>query len=163
MVYGLVMDAGGNNAKFASRLRNGKTFSDEATWIEQEMCYTKNIFDPERRIYIWFCMTHLLKAMRNQLNASQSGGSKEFLDKYGTSFGWAFILKLNHQLKDEETKKLKRDVRLNDKAANPTSYRKMDVSLAKIPFEHKTLSYGEEKICQVLGITSEELESAAKL
>ena len=48
MVYGLVMDAGGNNAKFASRLRNGKTFSDEATWIEEEMCYTKNIFDPER-------------------------------------------------------------------------------------------------------------------
>ena len=48
MVYGLVMDAGGNNAKFASRLRNGKTFLDEATWIKEEMYYTKNIFDPER-------------------------------------------------------------------------------------------------------------------
>ena len=93
MVCGLVMDAGGNNAKFASRLRNGKTFSDEATWIEEEMCNTKNIFDPEQQIYIWFCMTHLLQAMRNQLNASQSAGSKEFLDTYGTSFGWAFILK----------------------------------------------------------------------
>ena len=84
-------------------------------------------------------MTHLLKAMRNQLNASQSGGSKAFLNKYGTSFGWILILKLNHQLKDEETEELKRDVRLNDKADNPTSYRKMDVSLDKIPFEWQTV------------------------
>ena len=37
---------------------------------------------------------------------------------------------------------------LNDKAANPTSYWKMNVSLAKILFEHKTLSYAEGERCQ---------------
>ena len=53
---------------------------------------------------------------------------------------------------------LKKDVRLNDKSANPTSYRKMDVSCAMIPFEHKTLQFAEEIICNVLGITAEEIK-----
>ena len=70
-VYGLVLDAGGNNAKFTRRLRNDSNFANDATWIDEELCYTKNIFDPDRRIYFWFCATHLIKAMRNQLVASQ--------------------------------------------------------------------------------------------
>lgn len=40
-VYGLAMDTGGNNAKFASRLRNGKAFPDGLMRIEKELCYTK--------------------------------------------------------------------------------------------------------------------------
>jgi len=109
-VYGLVLDAGGNNAKFTRRLRNDVTFADEATWIDDDLCHTKNIFDPSRRIYFWFCMTHLLKAMRNQLVASQPQGNKAFLDKHGTSFGWAFILKLNQQLKGINNSQLTKDV-----------------------------------------------------
>jgi len=161
-VYGLVLDAGGNNAKFTSRLRDDKKLDDEATWIDEELCYTPNPVDPTRRIYTWFCMTHLLKAMRNQLFASQQNGSKSFIDKHGTSFGWAFIVKLNQVLQDEkmgDDNNLKRNVRLNDKSTNPTSYRKMSVSDAKIPFETKTLSFAEEQICKVLGIEKHVMES----
>ena len=49
-VYGLVLDAGGNNAKFARRLHNDVTFADEVSWIDEEFCYTRNIYDPTRRI-----------------------------------------------------------------------------------------------------------------
>ena len=133
-------------------------FKDDVYWLDEEHCYTRNIFDPKRRIYFWFCMTHGLKAMRNQLLASQQNGSKSFVDSYGTNFGWAYVVKLNHYLDNENTPELKRNVRLNDKAANPTNYRKMSVSLAKIIFEHKTLSYGQEKLCQALGITPQCLE-----
>jgi hypothetical protein len=157
-VYGLVMDAGGNNAKFASRLHDDLKYSEEAEWIDEEFCYTKNIWDPNRRIYFWFCMTHLLKAMRNQLLASQPNGSKAFLDKHGNSFGWAFIVKLNNYLKDMNDESLAKDVRLNDKSANPTSYRKMDVSLAKIISEHKTLHFAEFKLCQALDIDAADIK-----
>ena len=69
-VYGLVLDAGGNNSKFARLLRNNQSLDEQATWVDEELCYTKNMFDPSRRIYFWFCMTHLNKATRNQLLAS---------------------------------------------------------------------------------------------
>jgi len=61
--------------------------------------------------------------MRNQLVASQPQGSKAFLDTHGKSFGLAFILKLNQQLKGLNNSQLTKDIRLNDKVANSTSYR----------------------------------------
>ena len=39
----------------------------------------------------------------------------------------------------------------------------MDVSLEKIPFEHKTIAYGEETICKVLGITVSELNKTVEI
>ena len=107
-------------------------------------------------------MTHLNKAMRNQLLASQPGGSKAFLDKHGNSFGWPFILKLNHLLKQEDNAQLKKDVRLDDKVANPTGYRKMDVSCAKKATEHKTCSWAEEVICKALHVSLRELNIAVE-
>ena len=112
-------------------------------------------------------MTHLFKALRNQLLASQPSGSNAFLDldKHSTPFGWAFILKLNHLLKEEAKNangQFKRNIHLKDKSANPTSYRKMEVSLAKIIAEHKTPCFAEEIIYQALGITTEDLEHAVQ-
>ena len=161
-VYGVVLDAGGGNSKFASRLRGNKRFSGTATWLEEDLCFTQNIFDPHRRIYIWFCLTHLLKAMRNQLLASQQCGSKLFLDEVGIPFGWPYIIKLNALLKERNTRELAENVRLNDKSANPDGYRKMDVSLAKIVFEAKTLRYAQRLLCHELGIGLDEIESTVR-
>lgn len=86
-VRGLVLDAGGGNNKFTCLLRDNAKFNDDVYWLDEDFCYTCNVFDPKRRIYFWFCMTHGLKAMRNQLLASQQNGSKAFVDEYGTNFG----------------------------------------------------------------------------
>jgi len=157
-VYGLVMDAGGNNAKFASRLRDEKRFDDTTTWIDEDLCYVKNFDDPSRRIYVWFCMTHLFKAMRNQLLASYPGRSKMFVDEFGTNFGWAIIDTLNWEIEKanrDSTSRCKVDCRVNDSVANPTNYRKMDVTIAKITSENKTLQYGINMLCEKLDLKPE--------
>jgi hypothetical protein len=77
-VYGVCLDAGGNNRKFAWLLRMLKKISETTYWVDDECCYGPNIWDPSRRLYVWFCNTHGLKAMRNQLLASKPGGSKNF-------------------------------------------------------------------------------------
>jgi len=78
----------------------------------------------------------LLKATRNQLFSSQPNGSKNFVDKYGNNFGWAFIIKINSRLNLlNESSPVKKDVRLNNKVANPTSFRNMDMSITKITTE----------------------------
>ena len=161
-IYGVVLDAGGGNSKFASRLRGNKRFSSTTTWLLEQLCFTYNIYDPHRRIYVWFCLTHMLKAMRNQLLASQQGGSKFFLDEYGIPFGWQYIIKLNALLKMRNTRELGENVRLNDKSANPDGYRKMDVHLAKVIAEEKTLYYAMRLLCQELGIGLDELESGVR-
>jgi hypothetical protein len=146
-VYGVVLDAGGSNGKFGSRLRGNKRLSDTATWSK-------------RRIYLWFCLTHLLKAMRNQLLASRPGGSKGFLDENGIEFGWPFIVELYSKLTKSNTRMSKENVRLDEQSANPDGYRKMDVSLAKIPFELKTLNYAQRCLCEEANITKDEMESS---
>ena len=98
----------------------------------------------------WFCCTHLLKAMRNQLLASQQGGSKGFIDEYNTPFGWNFLLKLNEHVKVNNTTQNKIDIRLSDKVANPDGFRKMDVSTAKIFAETKTIT--RKNICAAFSI-----------
>ena len=134
---------------------------EDMVWVEENLCWVENIFDPGRRIYFWFCLTHLFKALRNQLLASQPSGTKAFLDANGFPIGWNLILKLNHklkQLKDKEPRAYK-NVRLNDKVANPTSYRKMDISLLKKMCEHKTMRFGEEILCLALGLNPADLKT----
>jgi hypothetical protein len=65
---------------------------------------------------------------------------------------------LNYQLKEEDTLEMKRDICLNNKVTNPAYNWKMDVSLAKIPFKHKTLSFSAEKMYNSLNILTQELE-----
>ena len=55
------------------------------------------------------------------------------MDAKGFSIGWNLILKLNHKLKQIKAKEPSayKNVRLDNKVANPTSFRKMDVSITK--------------------------------
>ena len=71
-VLGLVLDAGGSNANFINLLRDGETLTT-ASWINDQECYISNPRYPSRRIYFWFCVTHLFKAFWNQLYASCIG------------------------------------------------------------------------------------------
>ena len=90
-LLGVSMDAGGCNARFAEEFfRELKKIGHES-WLEDKDCYSGNFLDPSRRIYVWFCITHLMKAFRNAPLASQHGGARFFEDKRGVTFGWAII------------------------------------------------------------------------
>ena len=59
--------------------------------MEEDDCCIVNPWDLKRKIFVWFCITHLMKAFRNQLYASQPGGSRGFQDKYDVPFGWGLV------------------------------------------------------------------------
>ena len=132
---GLVLDAGGNNSNFINLLRNGKKLTT-ASWISDEECYISNPRYPSRRIYFWYCGTHLFKAVRNQLEASQIDGAKSFEDKNGVPFGWALIPEVYHSLSDlpHSEKNAHNLNHLTEAVAYPHKENKMSVPYAKVPF-----------------------------
>jgi hypothetical protein len=64
-VHGFASDAGGNNAKLYALLRGHLT--EEGLWEDPDLVSFLNPVDPTRRVWLWHCTTHLLKAFRNQL------------------------------------------------------------------------------------------------
>ena len=75
-LLGVSMDAGGCNARFAEEFFRELKKLGHKSWHEDDDCYSVNFWDPSRRIYVWFCITHLMKAFRNALLASQHGGAR---------------------------------------------------------------------------------------
>lgn len=165
-VYGVCMDAGGNNARLLTILRGGKTLTEvKAYWIDDNLCYITNPVDDTRRIYIYFCLTHLTKAMRGQLHASRVDGAKSFQDENNVEFGWALITKLQKMVEESDA-----DVdmlpRITEEVAAPTKYSKMSVTVAKRIGETRTLTFLECHFCSKLGIDAtkiDDLVAAAKL
>ena len=51
------------------RLCNGKHML-KGSHLKKEECYFTDFWDTTRRIYFYFCVTHLMKAMRGQLEKS---------------------------------------------------------------------------------------------
>jgi hypothetical protein len=139
------------------KLKNGQS------WLNEEDCSIKHTTDPSRRLYIWFCTTHILKALRGQLLSSHQSGKKAFQDSDGTNFGWAFIEYLYaevQRLNKESGGSITNGVRLDAKAVNPNKSDKMSVTHAKRPFEWKTISFAISLIAKRLGITPDDLKAA---
>ena len=82
-----VCDAGGNNARLMSLLRDRLQIPEDS-WFPIKMVRTINPCDLENRfIYLFHCSTHILKAMRNALYTSK----KQFLDENGIRIGKAVV------------------------------------------------------------------------
>ena len=161
-VYGVCLDAGGNNARFVSMVSELKRLGTNI-WIDDEQCYAKNVKDPSRRIYFWYCCTHLFKSWRGQLLTSSAKGKKAFKDKYDTNFGWNFVRKMYDEvteLKKASDGKISHNIRLCEKVINPKNQLKMSVSIAKRSCEHNTMSFGIGITRKKLGITADALENA---
>ena len=146
-------------------LQHQKKLSSGAAWLREEDCSIQHTTDPTRRLFVWFCTTHVLKALRNQFLSSHPSGKKAFKDSNGTDLGWAFIEKLydkRQALNEESGGNVTNGVRLNAKAVSPNKGDKMNVSLAKIPFEWKTNAFALSVIAEELGISAAQLESATE-
>ncbi len=78
-VFGLLCDAGGNNARLMNLLRQSGAGFPNMAWVGEDDVTTANPFDPSRRIYLFHCATHDVKNMRNAFYTPK----KEFLDVNG--------------------------------------------------------------------------------
>ena len=89
-VLGVLMDAGGCNARFVEEFFPSLKKMGYGSWLEVEDCCCTNFWSLNRKIFVWFCITHLMKAFRNTLEGSQPGGPRALEDKNDVLFGWAF-------------------------------------------------------------------------
>ena len=136
-MYGLVLDAGGNNSKFVNGMLDQLRTLDHNPWVGDEQCVATNVVDTSRQVHFWFCSTHIFKAMRNQLFGSRPKGGKLFKSEHDEVFGWlpAKLLKWLEADNAVTGGRVSQRVRMNKKAADPKNQLKMSVHLAKIPFE----------------------------
>ena len=74
-VHGLCTDAGGANAKLFTMLRDvGTSARTDESWLPEDFVSMVHPYGEGRKFFMWFCTTHVLKAMRNQLYTSKAGG-----------------------------------------------------------------------------------------
>ena len=79
-VLSLVCDAGGNNVRLISLLREGGLLFPTSAWVGEESVRTVNPYDSSRYIYLIHRATHDLKALRNALFISWvPNGAREFI------------------------------------------------------------------------------------
>ena len=92
-VHGFCCDAGGNNARLLSLLRDDNKVGDSG-WAPDNCIRCKNPVDATRYIYLWHCSVHVLKALRNQLYASKGDGSgvRFFLDVNNAHITWQPVM-----------------------------------------------------------------------
>ena len=84
-ILGIVSDGGGSNVRIFNTL-----FSQQqkySKWPTKDSVTTKNPFNMNRLIIYWYCATHGLKALRNNLFRSQRSGARH-LTLSGRNFGW---------------------------------------------------------------------------
>jgi len=135
-VHGFQCDAGGNNARMVKFLRNGST-ADEAWLPEQMVCVTNPVF-ADRKIYIWHCIVHIFKALRNALYASRDSGARSFHDKDNNPFGWMFVVASFQR----DTRRASPITNLTKKSVIIDGWSAMNVSAAKSVSAEKTVAEG---------------------
>ena len=80
-VHGMCIDAGGLNHGYFLLLGRRSIAGDHRVSILHPL-------DSSRKIFLWYCMTHIMKAVRNQHNKSLDSGTRNLLDEFGKSISW---------------------------------------------------------------------------
>ena len=101
VVCGLTLDAGGNNARLVRYLLGGEAEVKNA-WLEK-ISFQNVLSDNLNPCFVWFCSTHNLKSVRNQLMASTMSdkGARRFFDTDNICFGWEQV---EYQWEIEDTR-----------------------------------------------------------
>jgi hypothetical protein len=120
------------------------------SWISEDCFRAPHPLDRSLSIYIWHCMTHLQKSMRNALCNSGANGSRQFKDIFDVPFGWATV----KALFANDQRFVRKKTVLSEDAVILSGWSKMNVALSKAPFEDNTLSQLYISICQAVQLTS---------
>ena len=141
-VYGLCLDGGGSNRGFVSRiLSNAKFFSNPFSTTKS------------RPLFVWYCMTHMQKNMRNQLLTSDFAkqSARQFYDIYDNPFCWKTVIE---QWRRNETRVSNNLFPITDLVMGsvyPDCWNKMSVKLSKSISSLRTLSEGFYHFSNELG------------
>eukprot|EP00986_Skeletonema_menzelii_P020755 scaffold32210_cov114-Skeletonema_menzelii.AAC.1 len=140
-VFGLVCDAGGNNARLMNLLRRSGTGFPNMAWVEEEDdVRTVNPFDPSRFIYLFFCSTHDLKNVRGALFKSEPGGKRELLDAEGNHIDKSILVECLSRDLDRLRRGAKPMTTLQESTIKLDRWSKMNVEEAKRICAQKTLA-----------------------
>ena len=155
-VFGLVCDAGGNNARLFALLREGGQLFPADAWVNEDAVRTVNPYDKSRYIYLIHCATHDLKAIRNALFVSWIlNGAREFLSEEGNQIGKAIL----EQCYERDRQRLLRGTTpktsLTKDSINLNKWSKMNVAHAKKCFEWNTLSEIADHLYTRLGVVTD--------
>ena len=96
-IHGIVSDGGGGNEKFFRSIVENSTPVED--WSSNKNISFINPIDVSRRIYVWSCGTHSLKAVRNNLYRSQPNLARNLRNKK-VYFGWKNVERI--YLRDEK-------------------------------------------------------------
>jgi hypothetical protein len=132
-ILGLLCDAAGQNARLFHLLRGGATVGLTGYPTFKDTTFSNHI-NPERAVGTFHCSTHNLKAIRNQLLRSHTGGARLFAMN-GVHFGWAEIELCNQR----DLKRQARRTKLSKASVEIDAYSTMCVSYAKAPSAWETL------------------------
>ena len=141
-VLGATLDAGGSNAGFVKYLLDGiKTDTDG--WLDKMsfINVASQLLDP---IFVWYCSTHNMKSMRNQLKtcSGTDKAARKFLDVDNIPFGWSGVILQWHRDRERVEGGKYRLTDMTMDTVYPDSWNKMRVGVAKQTFSRKTLSEG---------------------
>ena len=141
-VLGVTLDAGGSNAGFVKYLLDGiKTNTDG--WLDKVSFI--NVASPFMGpIFIWYCSTHNMKSMRNQLKtcSGTEKAARNVLDVDDIPFGWSNVILQWHRDRQRVENGKYRLTDMTMDTVYPDSWNKMRVGVAKSTFSRKTLSEG---------------------
>ena len=136
-INGLVCDGGGANESFLQKVVD--SFNLDQKFPNNLSVSMIHPLDKSRRIFVWSCGTHSLKAMRNNLFRSKDDGTRH-LKLHKTLFGWKDVESI--YLRDEERAKrneLKRTT-ITKQTVSLDNFTMMNATYAKQPFTDKTIS-----------------------
>ena len=89
--------------------------------------------DDTRRIFVWSCGTHSLKAIRNNLFRSKHDGTRHLkLNK--THFGWKDVESIYHRDEDRVKMKELQRTTVTKETVSLDNFTMMNAAFAKAPF-----------------------------
>ncbi|EQC29150.1 hypothetical protein SDRG_13022 [Saprolegnia diclina VS20] len=116
---------------------------NDESWLDEQFVSFGHPLDPDRKIFLCPCWTHLFKSLRNLLE-----NKKRHLVNT-SEITWGVLVDALARDDDRRAKGLVGDTRLIKDAVQPDGWSKMDVSLAKRVFDIKTIT---EIICYAKGV-----------
>lgn len=145
--YRLVCHSGGGYRKFYDLLK--KENEVDAFWLDKGMTSFVNPYNNNRSMFMWFCSTHSVKSIRNNLYKLQHQLAQSFLID-DISFGWKQIRDCYDRKKFRMDNTLSERTWITEHVVMLDKYATMNAAYAKIPFEDK-------KICKMLQYVADTL------
>ena len=147
-IYGIVNDGGGGNEKFFRSIVEKLTSVQD--WSSNQNISFSNPIDISRRIHVWSCGTHSLKAVKNNLYRSQPNN---------VYFGWKDIERIYLREEKRLDSNVGRRTDLTKHCVCLEKYTLTNVTYAKSPFTEKSICEAIQYLCLHLNVAFDEAQS----